>query len=306
MNAPVVTPSASPAIKPVAPPPFRLGSPSNVGPYLKMLVYGRPGIGKTELLASSADVPEMQDVLYLDAESGDATVRDNPRIDNWASLIDNRILCKTFKDVSLVHDWLVGHCRARDAYLKDKSDGAKKALAVNEARLRGVEPEEIKTPKLFRTVIVDSLSEINTYSNYELLGVSEAKVLSGDASEIEVATWDEFRKNNQRIQMLVRAFRNLPMHVLMAASEQYKQDEMKKFHYEPNLTGQLARQVQGAFDIVGYFAMQRQGEKNERRVYVQPVDRFDAKNRRSMFTGDFFSPDQLAMKSIMKLTGLTK
>ncbi len=306
MATAAVTPSSSAAVKAVSPPPFQLGQGSGVSPkWLKLLAYGKPGIGKTELLGSAADVPEMNDLLYIDCESGNLTIEDNPRISNWPSVIENRVLCTTFKQVAQVHDWLKGHITARDAYLAGNTQ-AKQALIANEARLRSVEPDAIVEPKLFRTVIMDSLTEINAYSNYELLGIDEAKVLSGGTDDIEVATWDEFRKNNQRIQMLVRAFRNLPMHVLVAAGEQYKQDELKKFHYEPNVTGQLARQVQGFFDIVGYYTMGRMGEKTVRRLYVQPVSNFDAKNRRSVFTKDFFDEPELNMKSIMKLIGLTK
>lgn len=299
------TPSATPATKLSDPPPFQMGTTYGLSPYLKMLVYGRPGVGKTELLGTAADVPTMQDVLFVDVEKGEMTIHDNSRIKNWESLINNRIPVVSFKEVSRIHDWLVGHCRVRDAFLKG-DQSAKQALINNEARIRGISPNDIQTPKLFRTLILDSLSEVNQYSNYELLGVDEAKVLSGNADEIEVATWDEFRKNNQRIQMLVKAFRNLPMHILVSAHEQYKQDELKKFHYEPAVTGQLARQVQGAFDIVGYFIAAKQGDKLERRLYVQPVANFDAKNRRSVFKGEYFNEGQLTLGAILRETGLMK
>lgn len=305
MNAPVTpakpTPSISPsasAPKIISPPPFKLGQVQGVGKWLKLLAYSKPGIGKTELVASTVDVEEMNDVLYVDAESGELTVQDNPRIKNWPKLIENRVPVKSFKEVASVHDWLKGHCMYRD-----KTDEASvNVLRANEARLRGVDVSAIQTPKRFRSIILDSLTEINAYSNYELLGVDEAKVLAGDADSIEVATWDEFRKNNQRIQMLVRAFRDLPIHLMVVCGEQYKQDEQKKFHYEPNLTGQLARQVQAFFDIVGHFQQSKVGDVYERRLYVQPVGLFDAKNRRSLFKADFFKNPNMTM--IMKETGM--
>jgi hypothetical protein len=270
-----------------------------------MLVYSRPGIGKTQLLCSAADVPSMCDVLYVDCEKGEMTLYDNPYIKNWEHLIQNRVAVSTFPEVARIHDWLTGHCRARDAAIAGNQD-ALKALAIEEQRMWGLDAPPSK-PKLIRTVIIDTLTEVNMMSNYELLGVTEAKVLAGNAEEIEVATWDEFRKNNQRINMLVKAFRNLPLNFLVAAHEQYKQDELKKFHYEPGVTGQLARQIQGAFDIVGYYVQQRiNPEKTERRLYIQPVANFDAKNRRPTFKADFFNESQLSMAAIMKETGLLK
>lgn len=301
--SPSVSPSASKPIAATTPPPFTLGTGTSVGRYLKLLAYGKPGSGKTELVASAADVPEMADILMIDAEKGDMTIHDNPRIKNWDKLIENRVPVTSFKQVGSVHDWLVGHCKVRDAYLAGQL-AAKQALINNEARLRGCDPSDILEPKLFRTVIIDSLTEVDKYSNYELLGVDEAKVLAGDKDEVDVSGWDEFRKNNQRIQMLLRAFRDLPMHVLVTCGEQYKQDETRKFYYEPNVTGQLSRQVQGFFDIVGFMQVGKVGDKTERRLSVQPVGTFAAKNRRSVYKEDFFANP--SMPSIMKGTGLVK
>lgn len=264
---------------------------------MKFLVYSQPGIGKSTLCGSAVDVPSMRDVLWVDLERSDLIAEDNERIKDGAHLLENRVVVETFEQVSKVHDWLKGHCIARD-------DNNTRALIENEARMRGCTTAEITEPKMFRTVIIDSLTETNAMSNQELLGVDEAKVLSGDADDIQVATWDEFRKNNMRIQMLARAFRNLPMNFLATAGVQYKQDELKKMHFEPALTGQLARQVLGVFDIVGFMRIFKQGDKSERRMYVQPIENFFAKNRRGMFKADYFSDP--TMMDIMVKTGLVK
>jgi hypothetical protein len=278
-------------------PPFKIGSSAGVGRYLKLLAYGQAGRGKTELVASAADVESMQGILFIDCEKGDMTIQENPRIKNWDSLMQNRVEVNSFMAVAKIHDWLKGHVKARDANNVDR-------LRQEQSRMTGVPVEEIDEPIRYKTVIIDSLTEVNMYSTYELLGVTEAKVLDGGSDEVDVAGWDEFRKNNQRIQMLLRAFRDLPMHVLVTAGEQYKQDEMKKFYYEPSVTGQLARQVQGFFDIVGHFQVHKKGEISERRLYVQPTGNFNAKNRRSVFKGDYFTNPNMAM--IMKETGLVK
>lgn len=296
-TAPLTPSGAAPKMVRSAP-PFALGTPSGMGRYIKLLAYGASGSGKTELLASAIDVTEMNDVLMIDVEKGQMTIEDNPRLRNSEKLLNNRVQVDTFEKIAKVHDWLKGHLKFRD------TDNVAK-LKEEEARLRGCEPSDIVEPCRFRTVILDSITETDKYSNYELLGVTEAKVLTGDADEVDVAGWDEFRKNNQRIQMLLRAFRDLPMHLLVSALEQYKQDELKKFYYEPNVTGQLARQIPGFFDIVGRMTLHKQGDKaTERRLYVQPVGNFIAKNRRSVYKGEFFTNPNMAM--IMKETGLVK
>lgn len=273
--------------------------------WLNILVYGNAGFGKTTLLASAADVPQMRDIMFLDVEGGDMVVEDNPRIKHPEFIFRNRVRVGSFRQIAAIHDWLKGHCQFRD-----KQDSAsEKILTEAEARMRQLSPQEItEGPQRFRTVVLDSMTEANAYSIYELIGVTEAKVLSGDADEIEVAQWDEFRKNNQKMQMLTRAFRDLPMNFLASALAQYVQDERKAFHWVPASTGQLTRQLPGFFDIVGYMYIMQSGEKREHRLYTNPDAiqgiRYTAKNRRAAFRHDFFMDP--TMSTIMEGIKLLK
>ena len=60
--------------------------------YLKMLVYGPSGIGKTYLLGTACDVPELMPMLVADVEGGLATIRDREvdvvRIQTWTDILD--------------------------------------------------------------------------------------------------------------------------------------------------------------------------------------------------------------------------
>jgi hypothetical protein len=148
------------------------------------------------------------------------------------------------------------------------------------------------------------MTEVDIYCTYGLLGLTQDKVLHGESSDIDVARFDEFRKNNQMVQMLCRAFRDLPIHVLAAAHEKYSEDELKKKTYMPALTGQLANQVPGFFDIVGWLTYVKEGDKLTRRMMVQPVGNFVAKNRRAVYKQDFFLDP--TMQTIMSGCGLLK
>lgn len=303
-TAPTVTPSAGPAKTILKPPPFQLNKPTGLSPWLKLLVYANPGFGKTTLIASAVDVTQMQDILWIDAEKSELVVSDNPRIspDGQQHLLENRVPINAFRDLPPIHDWLKGHCRARDAYLTTKDPKQLDILRAEEARLRGCSKDDIPNPKLYRTVLLDSATEVNTMSLTDLFGIEEAKIVTGEKDEQEVAGWTEFRMNMQRIQLVMRSFRDLPMNFLCTAHVQYKQDEMKKFYYEPALTGQLAKMVQGHFDIVGYMQVGKAGDKTEYRLYVRPTGNFHAKNRRSVFQGDYFLDP--TMTSIMEQTKL--
>lgn len=277
-------------------PPFRM-SPrrTSTDRFLKAIFYGPYGVGKSTLAGSSVDVPSMRDVLYVDAESGDMVLHDNPRIKLPDEIEHIRVT--NFLQVARVQEFLKSHCVRRDS-----NDVA--GMRQVEAMLKGVDPSEIVEPRRFRTVVIDSLSEIEAYCMYGLLKVNEGAILTGAADEIDVARFDEFRKNNMMMQVLVRALRDLPMHVMFICAQQYSQDEMKRFHYGPQMTGKLAAQIQGFVDIVGFLKAAPPDEKGiaPRRLFVQPIDRFDAKNRRASFTGSFF--EDPTMLSIMKAVGL--
>jgi len=310
MSVPKLTPSTPPtqaltpsASKPVVlkgPPPFSLERTSTAGSrWLKLMVYGMPGAGKTTLLGSAADVEDMRDILYVDCEKGFLAIEDNDRIKNPIFVAENRISCTKFKTAAQVHDFLKAHCKYRDENNIDK-------MREVEAWLRGCSIDEIEEPKRFRTVMIDSLTELDTYCTYDILGVTQEKVLDEAGGDIDVAGWPEFRKNNQMMQMLCRAFRDLPIHFIASAGRAYAEDEKKRRYYAPALTGALRTQIPGFFDIVGFMQIEKVGENHERRLYVKPVGstNFEAKNRRPVFKPDYFKDPVMA--DIMQGIGLLK
>lgn len=279
-------------------PPFSIDTPNpNSSRWLNLMVYGKPGAGKTTLLGTVADVESMRDILYIDAESGNLAVEDNNRIKNPEFLTQNRVRVTSFKQVAMVHDYLKAHCKYRDENNIDK-------LREYEAWLRGCSVDDIVEPKRYHAVLVDSLTEIDIYCTYGLLGITQDKVLHGESSDIDVARFDEFRKNNQMMQMLVRAFRDLPIHFLASCGQVYAEDELRKRYYSPALTGQLKMQIPGFFDIVGYMLIGKDGENQVRRLYINPVGNFEAKNRRSVYKKDYF--ENPTMADIMKGIALLK
>jgi energy-coupling factor transporter ATP-binding protein EcfA2 len=267
--------------------------------YLKALVYGPHGSGKTTLLASAADVDEMADVFLVNAESGDMVIEDNDRIEHVERIFEAS--CHDFDQAANMLNFLRAHCRAREA-------GDKKRLVQIESQVTGTPTSEIKEPRQFQTVIVDSLTEIDRYCTYKVLGIDPDALQK--VADAEVAGWSEFRKNNQMMQILLRAYRDLPMNVLFAAPATYSEDESKRKYWQPAVTGQLARQVQGFVDIVGYLvsgAIQEiEGSEGDvqapRRMYLQPTPKFAAKNRKASFKKPHI--DDPTMSSIVEALGL--
>lgn len=267
------SPGTTAVKKAVRPAAFRIDTTQRRERYLKMLVYGNYGVGKTTLAGTATDVESMRDVLIVNAEAGDLSLHQFEGIDE--------ITVQDFKTLGRINEYLKQHCAARDA-----GDMAK--LKKLEAAVRGVEEEEIETPRQYRTVIIDSLTELEAYCFNQLLGITDTTRLD---EETESAEWTEYKKNHTMMQRVVRAFRDLPMHVVFTAAEQFQQDENKRYKYSPDLTGKLSKKIQGFMDMVGYLAVGQEGEKTIRRLYVSPSPKgkYDAKHRYQAFKGEFFT-----------------
>ncbi len=290
--------AARPKVTPLRPPAFKIETSHTKSRYLKGLFYGDHGVGKTRLVATSSGVPEMRDVFMIDAEAGDMTLEDMGEKDKFRFGDIDITRITTFAQVASVQEFLKTHCRLRE-------EGNTEGLRALEARFKGVEPSDIDEPRRYRTVILDSLGEIESLLIYQLLGVTVNTALD---EEIQAEEWAEYKKNNNMMKRMIREFRNLPVHLLVTCPEKYAQDENKKMQWTPALIGQLSRQARGPFDIVGYLqtgVAESEEAPLPRRLYVQPIKgkKFVAKCRFSSYTGAYF--DDPTMGTIMETVGLS-
>ena len=267
-------------------PAFRIETVQRRERYLKALIYGTYGVGKTTLACSALMVSSMRDVLIINAESGDMSVEHMENLDT--------ITVTDFKRLGQINEFLKQHCTARDEGDIDK-------LIAMESVLKGVEPEDIKKQRQYRTVILDSLSELEAYCFNQLLGITDTTRLD---EEVQSAEWSEYKKNHTMILRVVRAFRDLPMNVIFTCGEKYTQDETNKYKFVPDMTGQLSKKIQGFMDMVGYYVKGRDGDAVQRRLYVMPsgTGRYDAKHRYQAFKGEYFTDPTIG--SILSEVGL--
>ncbi len=253
-------------------PLFRIETVQRRERFLKLLIYGNYGVGKTTLACSALEVESMSNVLMINAEAGDLSV------DNMDNL--DAITVTDFRALGRINEFLKQHCKARD-------EGNIDRLRTMEATLRECEEDEIETPRQYRTVILDSLTELEAYCFNQLLGITDTTRLD---EETQSAEWGEYKQNNTMILRVVRAFRDLPMHVIFTCAEKYTQDETKKFKYTPDMTGKLSKKIQGFMDMVGYYAQGKDGDTIQRRLFVMPsaLGKYDAKHRYQSFKKDHF------------------
>lgn len=102
----------------------------------------------------------------------------------------------------------------------------------------------------YRTLVIDSITEINDIIKMEI----EKRI--GRAMQIQ--DWGELSK---KIRALFRSFRDLPMHVIFVAQEQYINDEDKIKKIVPSMSGKAATEIAYFMDIVGYINVEGDGTR---------------------------------------------
>jgi hypothetical protein len=240
-----------------------------------MLIYGEPGAGKTTLAGSAAELTNMRDVLLLDVEAGDLSLATAGRDIDVIRITE-------YRTVARVHEYLKRHCQLRDA---DDTE----ALQSLQKRFH---QEDLEHVRRYRTVVIDSISEVQKLVMYQLTGVR----IGERALDLEPETpqFKEWGQNAEMIRFMVRTFRDLPMHVIFIAQAQIVEDQYKQQIRRPSLPGKLAHEVQGFLDVVGFMqAVPGDEGRMERRLYIQPGKTFQAKNRFSTTTAQFIEAPTL-------------
>lgn len=287
--------------------PFRVRSMRKEATWLKMLVYGAPGVGKTTLLGSVCDVEDMQDILQIGCESGNLSLFDNDRISRPEIIDEIRIT--NYNQIPEIHKFLMAYCRQRELATNATDTATRKEaigkLAKLEAMFSGRAVEEIMDrggPRMYRTVMIDSLSEIEAYCMYGLLGVAGDIDLSKVGASMKTPEFKEYKILNNMINMFLRAMRDLPLHLLVTCGAAYEKDETQRMHYTPAITGKLSTQIQAYFDVVGFMTKARNEEGAEYyRTYLQKGPRHDAKCRFSLFKEPFI--DNATMNDLVEKFG---
>jgi AAA domain len=281
-------------VQPIRAPAFEIMSNNNAIRWLKALFYAEYGTGKTFLTATSAALPEMRDVLLLSAEAGDLTIYDPDSRYNF-DLVDV-VNVPNFSIASAVHDFLKLHCSARDAAARGNQAAALNLRKLQDRMLpRVIDPDRLR---LYRTCIIDSLYEIESYCMLQLLGVTSDTAID---EEVNKGGWDEIGQQRIMIHRLIRQFRNLPMNILFTCPRMSrKPDKDSREQYLPMMTGKLATEVMGFVDIVGYLvsgdAQMTEADDGEipdveipRRMYIQPGQRYRAKSRFTRYKKPYFN-----------------
>jgi hypothetical protein len=145
----------------------------------------------------------------------------------------------------------------------------------------------------YKTVIIDSLSEVQKFSMSEIM---KSVVLKDSERDPDIASLREWGKNGEQIRRLVRAFRDLPCNAIFTAlMSEDRDDRTGTFKIRPALPGKLKGEVAGYVDIVMYMYLKEVGPAREREiktlVLTQGTERQVAKDRSGQLPDILEAPD---------------
>ena len=133
----------------------------------------------------------------------------------------------------------------------------------------------------FNTVVLDSLTEIQKFSMYSIMGDLVKRKSDADP---DVPGMREWGKNIEQIRRFVRGFRDLPMNTIFTALMKSDRDSKTGMvQMKPYLSGKLADEVAGFLDVVVYYYVKQIGAGDEatfrRLLLTQATEQQVAKDR---------------------------
>lgn len=141
----------------------------------------------------------------------------------------------------------------------------------------------------YKTIVIDSLTELADLDMRTVM--KEAYNRLPDKVDIDVPSPREWGKVRNHIRLIVRAFRDLPCHVLYTAHVGVLSEEGQPTKYFPGFAGKLGREVPGFMDIVGYMYSENKEGVIYRYLQVQGTRRVVAKDRTSSLDDVIENPD---------------
>lgn len=232
--------------------------------FMKALIYGQPGSGKTTLASTASQHDQMRNVLFLSIEGGLLSVPSNS-------------------------DVLVEEIR------NDLSGGTSATKKIDKMfwALAGKYSENAQPwVKNVNTVVIDSGTELLTLT---LEAIMAEEIAGGRNKNLEMSWLQDYGRATTKLKQLYRWFRDLPMNVIVTCLVQNvyegKGENAPLKSIEPMLTEKLRESVKGYFDHIWY-AYRVEGRVNPDGTVVddtfhlltRPAAKFFGKTR-----GQYFS-----------------
>lgn len=156
---------------------------------------------------------------------------------------------------------------------------------------------ELKKPSNpFRTVVLDSITEIQKFGMYEIM----RRAIDNDPDrDPDLPGIGEWGKNTEQIRRLIRAFRDLPVNTIFLALAQTNTDKRNNTLTKPALSAKLSNEVAGFLDIVCYMYKKTVDDEVKRVLLTAGTDEFIAKDRTDRLPPILEAPDMTTIYKIL-------
>lgn len=113
----------------------------------------------------------------------------------------------------------------------------------------------------YKTVVLDSLTEIQKFNMYQIMSDVAQKRPDLDP---DVPSMREWGKNLEQIRRMVRGFRDLEMHTIFTALAKTDKDQKTGITTtKPSLSGKMADEVAAFLDVVVYYYVKQIGDGSD-------------------------------------------
>lgn len=195
-------------------------------PNINIMIYGRPGVGKTRFSATAALSDLMKPVLYISAEAGSSTIK---QVSKEIMVIPDPAVrgSITWEEFEAVYDELDRQCY------------------------------NTKSGPDFRSVTIDTGTELQKTN---MAWVMNQTLAAHPDRDPDVPGLHDWGKSTNRMRTMIRRFRDLPINVIFVCHEQEDRDNRGLLWKKPDLPGKLANQAAAFFDQVMYLYTKQIGD----------------------------------------------
>lgn len=224
---------------------------------LKMLVYGDPGIGKTVFCGSVVDVPELMPALMLDLEGNTDSIESK---------------CNYLNEVSELGNPQPGKIDVLRVQGTPKISKGKIVEDTSEIFIRLEDAckylaEEFSDSVPYKTVIIDSLSDVDKYVTKYVLDTFSIKRFNPRLPELK-----DYQMVNTVMMDIINVLKLLDYHLIVTCKPYFEGEDQSEIR--PKLTGQLRTEIPGALK----YSCPLVSRNGKRVLYFQPFGKYSAKD----------------------------
>ena len=143
----------------------------------------------------------------------------------------------------------------------------------------------------YKTVVVDSLTEVQKFGMYHIM---ERTIAADGNRDPDLPGIGEWGKNTNQIEKFVRAFRDLPVNTIFTALKLEDRNPRTGVTTTlPSLSGKLARNVSALVDVVAYYYIKKLAEDDSfhRLLLTTKTEEIVAKDRSDNLPAVIIDPD---------------